>query len=132
MILVVDASAAVEYLLKTELGERVAALFDRQHLAAPEILDAEVLAVFRRELLRGSLSASRAEEAVVDLSSWDVERVGHRRLLMQAWALRNNVSAYDALYVSAARALNAGLVTADGPLSRAPGLGIAIYNARLH
>jgi predicted nucleic acid-binding protein len=132
VILIVDASAAVEYLLKTELGERVAALIDGQRLAAPEILDAEVLAVLRRELLRGKLSASRAEEAVVDLSSWNVERLGHRALLMQAWALRNNVSAYDALYVSAARVFSAGIVTADGPLSKAPGLGATVYNVRIH
>jgi len=44
--------------------------------------------------------------------------------------LRANLSIYDGIYVAAARALDATLVTADGPLSRAPGLGVPVYNLR--
>src|SRR5438046_10624272 len=115
LILVVDASAAVEYLLLTPLGERVGDLLGGAALAAPELLDAEVLAVLRREVLAGRLRERRATEAVDDLRSWGVERLAHRQLPEEAWSLRGHVTAYDALYVAAARARHAALVTADGP-----------------
>jgi predicted nucleic acid-binding protein len=127
---VIDASAAVEYLLQTGLGLRVASLIENTDVTAPELLDAEVLAVLRREVLAGRLGEQRATEAVSDLRDWDVERLPHKALLDDAWRLRGHVTAYDALYVSAARARSAALVTADGPLSRAPGLGVVIHNIR--
>jgi predicted nucleic acid-binding protein len=40
------------------------------------------------------------------------------------------VSAYDAFYVAAARLSDASLITTDGPLSRAPLLGILVQNVR--
>ena len=131
MILVIDASAAVEYLLQTALGLRVGELVDEADLVAPELLDAEVLAVLRREVGSGRLNQERAAEAVDDLREWGLERLRHRPLLQQAWSLRGHVTAYDALYVAAARARNAALVTADGPLARAPALGVVVHNARL-
>lgn len=130
MILVVDASAAVEYLLQTAIGVRVAGVIEKAALIAPELLDAEVLAVFRRAVLKGRLGERRAAEAISDLRDWPVERLPHRGLLMDAWTLRGHVSAYDALYVAAARARAATLVTADGPLARAPALGISIHDVR--
>jgi predicted nucleic acid-binding protein len=130
MSLVVDASAAVEYLLKTLLGESLAPLLDEAALAAPELLDAEVLAVLRREVSTGRLKALRAQQAIDDLKDWDLERISHRELLHEAWTLRARVTAYDALYVAAARLRGAALVTADGPLARAPALGVAVHNVR--
>ena len=130
MILVVDASAAVEYLLQTSIGLRAAPLLDAADVAAPELLDAEVLAVLRRKVLTGQLAEERATEAVTDLRDWPLERLGHRQLLEGAWHLRGHVTAYDALYVAAARARRAALVTADGPLARAPALGIVIHDVR--
>src|SRR5438046_9935740 len=115
LILVVDASAAVEYLLLTPLGERVGDLLGGAAPAAPELLDAEVLAVLRREVLAGRLRERRATEAVARLRTWGVGRLAHRLLLEDAWSLRGHVTAYDALYVAAARARHAALVTADGP-----------------
>ena len=53
MILVVDTSAAVEYLLQTTVGLRVAGILEGMKIAAPELLDAEVLSVLRREVLAG-------------------------------------------------------------------------------
>jgi predicted dehydrogenase len=107
------------------------ASFEASRLAAPELLDAEVLAVLRREVLTGRLKRVRAEQALDDLTSWGVQRVAHRALLRDAWKLRAHVSAYDALYVAVAQAFGAPLVTADGPLSRAPKLGIVVHNIRL-
>ena len=130
MIFVIDAAAAVEYLLQTVLGVRVSSLVEDADLTSPELLDAEVLAVLRREVLCGRLDEERAGEAVEDLRNWGVERLPHKGLLDGAWGLRGHVTAYDALYVEAARQRHAALVTADGPLARAPGLGVVVHNVR--
>jgi predicted nucleic acid-binding protein len=47
-------------------------------------------------------------------------------LLEAAWELRHNLTLRDALYVALARRLEAGLITSDARLSRAPALGIAV------
>lgn len=129
-MIVVDASAAVEYLLRTPVGLRAARLLEQSQVLAPELLDAEALAVLRRLHSTGQLTAQRADEAVDDLRAWPLERLRHAPLLRIAWELRGYVSAYDALYVAAARARSAALVTADGPLARAPGLGVVVHNVR--
>lgn len=130
MIWVVDASAAVEFLLRTPVGVRLEPLLLRDRILAPELVDAEVLAVLRREHLHGRLDGARAAEAVEDLGAWNIERVPHRPLLDSAWRLRHNVSAYDALYVAVAQLYQATVLTADGPLSRAPALDVPIQSAR--
>lgn len=130
MTAVVDASLAVEYLLRTPLGDKVAAQLEAEVLVAPELLDVEVLAVLRRAVLNKELEASRAHEALDDLAAWDVERVAHRLLLDIAWSYRANVSGYDAFYVATAALYDAPLLTADGPLARAPRLGVVVQNLR--
>ena len=127
---VVDASVAVEYLLKTNLGESLAPLMDGAFLVAPELMDAEVLAVLRRAVLKGRLEERRARLAVEDLVIWPVERIPHRILAELAWEHRHNLSAYDSFYVAAARCYGVPLLTADGPLSRAPGIGVPVHNVR--
>jgi predicted nucleic acid-binding protein len=131
MKFVIDASAAAEYLLHTSLGLRVAELIDDAELAAPELLDVEILSVLRRAVLKKRLDEKRALLTIEDLAGWDVERISHSILLHEAWRHRHNISAYDAFYVSAARIYDAPLLTADGPLSKAPGLGIIVQNIRL-
>lgn len=130
MRFVVDASVAVEFLLRTPLGLEVAPTLFEAGLHAPELLDVEVAAVLRKLLLAGRISESRAAEAMDDLSAWDVERVAHRPLAQLAWSFRNNVTAYDAFYLAAAHLCDAAVLTADGPLSRVPRPGVTIQNVR--
>jgi hypothetical protein len=66
VIWVVDASAAVELLLRTSIGLRIDPIVFRDRTLAPELLDAEVLAVIRREHLHGRLDGVRAREAIDD------------------------------------------------------------------
>ena len=127
---VVDASAAAEYLLRTSLGLKVANIIEGGFLLAPELLDVEVLSVFRRAVLHRQLNEQRALRAIEDLMDWPIDRIPHRSLVWAAWQHRNNVSAYDAFYVAAARLADAPLITADGPLARAPSLGIVVENVR--
>jgi predicted nucleic acid-binding protein len=130
-MLVIDASAAVEYLLRTEVGVRIAPTVEAETLIAPALLDAEVLSVLRREHLRGALHERRAQEALEDLRDWDLERLAHGPLLLEAWRMRHNVSGYDALYLAAAKVHHAAVLTADGPLARAPATGVVVHDARL-
>ena len=128
---VVGASVAVEYLLKTPLGLAVAGMLEDAALVAPELLDAEIVLVLRRAVLRGRLEEARALMAIDDLALWPVERLPHREFTRSAWQHRHNVSAYDAFYVAVADALTLPLLTADGRLSRASGLGIAVQHVRM-
>ena len=127
---VVDSSAAAEYLLRTSLGLKVAEIIEGSLLLAPELLDVEVLSVFRRAVLRHELREERALRAIDDLMDWPIDRIPHKSLVWTAWQHRNNVTAYDAFYVAVARLSNASLITADGPLARAPELGIVVENVK--
>jgi predicted nucleic acid-binding protein len=127
---VIDASAAAEYLLRTPLGRKLDELLEDAFLLAPALLDAEVLAVLRRALLQKRIEEHRARLVLEDLGNWPVDRIPHPELLREAWKHRHNVSAYDALYVAVAKLYEAPLLTADGPLSRAPNLGIVVQNIR--
>ena len=128
---VIDASVAVEYLLKTPLGLAMADLIERAALIAPELLDAEVLSALRGAVLGGRLDEARALAALDDLTDWPLDRIPNRTLARLAWRHLHNVSAYDAFYIAAARAHDAALLTADGRLSRAPGLGVVVQHVRM-
>ena len=128
---VVDASVAVEYLLKTPLGLTIADTIEDSSLAAPELMDAEILSVLRRAVLGGRLEEARAQMVIDDLLLWPVDRISHRSLAPLAWQYYRNVSAYDAFYVAAARAQDLPLITADGRLSRASGLGIVVQHVHM-
>jgi predicted nucleic acid-binding protein len=128
---VIDASAAVEYLLRTTLGLKVAEVIADVFLVAPALLDVEVLSVLRRAVLHKKLAEQRAAEALADLIDWQVDRIAHPPLIQEAWRHRHNVSGDDAFYVAVARLYDVPLLTADGPLSRAPTLTITVRNMRL-
>jgi predicted nucleic acid-binding protein len=128
---VVDASAAVEYLLQTTLGLKIADLIEGAILIAPALLDVEVFAVLRRAVIHKKLEAQRAMLALEDFVEWQVDRIGHASLIQEAWRHRHNVSGYDAFYVAIAHLYDIPLLTADGPLSRAPAFGIVVRNIRL-
>jgi predicted nucleic acid-binding protein len=124
--LVIDASVAAEYLLRTLVGRSLDQRFSNSSLLAPALIDVEVFSVLRRAVLQGRLDEHRAQVALQDLADWRIERIAHRELLREAWIHRHNVSAFDAFYVAVAALYEAPLLTADGPLSRAPQLGIDV------
>lgn len=65
------------------------------------------------------LAAERSAKAVLDLSVMPIARYPTIPLLERAWQLRKNFSAYDAIYVALAEALETSLVTADQHLAKA-------------
>jgi predicted nucleic acid-binding protein len=122
-VIVIDASAVLEFLLQTPLGARVEArLFrDGDELHAPHLLDVEVIQGLRRLVRMGEVSSVRADEAIADLIDLDLHRHAHVDLLSRAWRLRDNITAYDAMYVALGEAIEAPVITCDRPLAQGPG-----------
>ena len=122
-MIVVDASALLEFLLQTPLGTRVEArlLRDNAEFHVPHLVDVEVVQGLRRLVRMREVSPARAKETIADLLALDLHRHSHPGLLSRAWTLRENISIYDAMYLSLGDALDAPVVTCDGPLAGAPG-----------
>jgi predicted nucleic acid-binding protein len=122
-VIVLDASAVVEMLLNTVLGERVGSRVARrgETVHAPHLLDAEVLHAVRRLCATGEVPEERGLLALADLADLPIVRYVHTDLVARAWALRASVTAYDGMYVALAEALDAPVVTCDGRLGRAHG-----------
>ena len=123
-MIVLDASAVLELLLGTKQGRSVAARIADPELGlhAPHLVDVEIAQALRRYVREGELDPAAAITALQDLRSLDVERHPHEPLLDRVWALRDNLTAYDAVYVALAEALDANLLTCDARLARAPGV----------
>jgi predicted nucleic acid-binding protein len=121
-LIVVDASVAVDVLLRTHGGEAAAEriLADRESLHAPELIDVEVAQVLRRLVAHAGLSPSRGLDAIELFAVFPLHRHAHTPLLRRIWELRENVTAYDAAYVALAEGLGATLVTRDKRLARVP------------
>jgi predicted nucleic acid-binding protein len=122
-VIVVDASVAVDVLLRRpDSATLVSRLLDSgEGLHAPHLLDVEVAQVLRRFALRGTLSEKRGNEALRLLAEFPLTRHDHTVLLPRMWALRENITAYDAAYVALAELLGATLLTRDRRLAAAVG-----------
>jgi len=120
-MLVVDASAVVDLLLRTPRGERVAArLTDDPEVVAPELVYVEVLSAVHRLVRAGILRGAEATQIVAELTVMPMRLWSHQTLLAGAWELRDRVRISDAFYVACAQALGLPLLTTDGRLARAP------------
>ena len=121
-MLVVDASVLVVALADDGAdGDFARARLRGEDLAAPGLVDLEVASVLRRHTKSGITDVRRAELALLDLVAMPLQRAPHRPLLTRAWELRDDLTIYDAAYVSLAEALQVSLLTADRRLARAPG-----------
>jgi predicted nucleic acid-binding protein len=122
-VIVVDASALLEALLRTPAAEQVERrLFDpRETLHAPHLLDVEIAQVIRRYAAAGEIDSERGRELLVDLVDFPARRYPHGFLMQRVWELRHNLTAYDAIYVALAEALGASLLTRDRRLAAAAG-----------
>lgn len=122
-MIVLDASAAVEWLLQTPAGQRIEErIFSRhQTLHTVHLLDVEFAQVLRRLVRERTITPRRADEAIQDLSALRIARYAPVLLLPRIWRLRQNLSAYDASYVALAEELQAPLITRDRRLAAASG-----------
>lgn len=121
-VLVVDASVLAVALADDGAdGDLVRRRLRGERLAAPGIIDLEVASVLRGRLRGGKIDSRRADLALLDLHSFPLRRAAHRNLVARCWALRDNLTVYDAAYVALAEILAASLLTGDARLARAPG-----------
>jgi len=117
-VIVVDASCAVLGLLND--GQARRRLSDGA-VAVPHLIDAEVAHALRGQVRRGSITPGDGHQALSHWARLAVQRFALVWLLDRMWELRENLSAYDAAYVSLAESMDCELVTADARISRAPG-----------
>lgn len=122
-MIVLDASAAIELLLGLPLARRVREELDQVQwqIAAPQLLQIEVLQVLRRRVAAGYTNLGDANEARLLLRDVNVRYFDHSVLEDRTWALRNNLTAYDASYIALAEILDVPLLTSDARIARAPG-----------
>jgi predicted nucleic acid-binding protein len=119
-VIVVDASAMLDVLLRTEAAAapEQKLFLARTSLHAPHLLDVEVAQVLRRYVLAGEIDAKRGQLALSDLVDFPIQRHPHDLFLPRVWELRRNLTAYDAVYVALAEVLDARLLTRDRRLAR--------------
>lgn len=117
-IVVADASAVVAALRGSGPAREVLRHAD---IHVPHLLDSEVLAALRRHVASGQLEASAVSPMLGAFGSLALMRHGVHRMSDRIWALRDNVTAYDAAYVALAEAIACPVVTADARLAGAAG-----------
>lgn len=117
-MIVTDASAVLEILSRTTKGiELETALLERD-LHAPHVIDLEVLNAVRRWERTGVIGPAEATEILNAFLAIGITRHPHTPLMDSIWALRHNLTAYDAAYFALAQALDAELVTMDSGLRK--------------
>lgn len=122
-MIVVDTSVVISALLGHDPARRA---ISSRRLLAPHVIDAEVAHAVRGLALGGKLRSDDAERVLRSWSLLSVDRLAMAGLLQRVWELRDNVTAYDALFVAAAEAHDITLVTADRRLAGAAGVGCSI------
>lgn len=126
-MIVLDASALVDLLLRNERSGWVESWFPRRspEFAAPDLIGFELMTALRRKVASGACDPAAADRVLGTFRSLPKRLYPVESVMVAAWALRDSVSIADALYVTIAGALGAPLVTTDGGLARAAGTGPA-------
>ena len=122
MTLVVDASVVVSALVDSgREGKWAESTLAEGSLAAPELVLAEACNILRRLEQSGDIPRSEAHGAQENLLRMDLELFPFTPFAERIWALRSNLTSYDAWYVALAEALGCPLITLDRKLGRAAG-----------
>jgi predicted nucleic acid-binding protein len=117
-MIVVDASAMVEGLVGRDPDDALLAGLTGE-IAAPHLLDAEVLSVLRGLELGRKLTPQAADEARRDYFDFTLLRYPVEPLAERVWALRHQFTTYDACYLALAEAIDAPVYTCDARLKSA-------------
>ena len=121
-MIVLDASVLVAALVDSgHEGRWAESVVAEGPLAAPELALVEATNILRRLERSGEISRLEANSAHRDLLRLDVDLFPFAPFADRVWALRSNLTAYDAWYLALAEALGCPLATLDGKLGRATG-----------
>ena len=119
-MIVVDSSAITELLLAQPRANAIrSALSTNSELHVPAHFHVEVLSALRRYALRGKLNDLETTDALATLAELRALTYPIRELMRPIWALRFNLTTYDAAYLALARWLDVGLITLDSALAEA-------------
>ena len=122
MTVVVDASTCIAALVDTgPEGRWAESVLLGSPAIAPQLILVESTNVLRRLASSGKLSDLDASTAQRDLTTLALDLYPFEPLSDRVWALRFNLSSYDAWYVALAEALDAPLATLDRRLANAAG-----------
>lgn len=120
---VVDAGVIVELVASDLDPDRLG----DEELAAPHLIDSEVTNVLRRLVRQKILTERQGASALDGFTLLALTRYPADWLRPRMWALRHNLSAYDATYVALAEMTGAtALLTTDTRLAAAPGVNCPI------
>ena len=128
-MLVLDASAVVDLLLRNPRGLRVAQQLD-DGLVAPELLDVEVTSALARLVRADRVSEPEARSALGRLVRLPARRVSAAPLGPRVWELRESLRIADAFYVACAAMLGLPLLTTDARLGAAAVPGVTVTVVR--
>ena len=122
MSLVVDASVVVAALIDSgSTGQWAENLLLNAPVQAPQLMPVEAANILRRAALFGDIGEDLAAMAHRDLLVLPCSLFPYELVADRVWALRANITAYDASYVALAELMDAELATLDRSLARAPG-----------
>ncbi len=120
---VVDAGVIVELVANALDPDRLG----DEELAVPHLIDSEVPNVLRRLVVQKILTEEQGAAALDGFALLALTRFPADWLRPRMWALRHNLSAYDATYVALAEMTGAtALLTTDARLANAPGINCPI------
>jgi predicted nucleic acid-binding protein len=119
MAIVVDASAIIAVLLSRD--DAAHAAIGGKILQAPVTIDAEVLHGLRRQWLNGHVTDTEVAMMLDVFRDAPITRHPIQPFLLRMWALRRNITAYDAGYVALAESLAFPLLTRDWRLAHSAG-----------
>jgi predicted nucleic acid-binding protein len=121
-LIVIDASTMVFALSSPSAqGDAARAVLAQDDLwLAPAHMPLEVIRTLRKAMVSGAMTEADAAAAYQALATAEITYIGTTPLLIAAvWAMRHNVSAYDAAYLAVAAQHEAQLVTLDSRLAKA-------------
>ena len=120
---VIDAGVIVELVANDLDPDRLG----DEELAAPHLIDSEVTNVLRRLVVQKILTEKQGIAALDGFTLLVLTRFPADWLRPRMWALRHNLSAYDATYVALAEMTGAtALLTTDTRLANAPGINCPV------
>lgn len=121
-MVVIDSSLVVAALVNKDAAGRWAEeKLALEELVAPYLMPVEVANVLRKSEISGKNSSDAVSLAHTELLELKVQLLPYHPFASRIWALRENVSSYDAWYVALAEFLDVPLATLDARLSRATG-----------
>lgn len=113
-MIVLDTSAALTALVGVDTDpELLSRVAGAGSIHVPHLIDVEFVSALRGLLLGGKLSDDRARDAMVDFADLRLTRYPLTGLVQRVWAKRHSLTAYDAVFVSLAEALECPLITCD-------------------